>query len=110
MKKLASTAVAGLVLILPAAAAADPGRANLNTATDAVYTPPKNIEVLGADPTGVASIPFAANQTVSDDGGGSVTSLPFTGLVALSVLGLGLVLLSGGALVRVVLRRSNPTG
>lgn len=102
-----------LALPLPGVAAAESGSPGSVSAAGSTYgptvlgeqTPGSNGEnppgqpepVVLPERTGTTSVPFtAAEKTVS----ASDTSLPFTGLAAGLVIGTGLLLIAGGALVR----------
>jgi len=99
-------------MALPAVATADPGTPGVSSAQDSVYPEPNGPTVLGEEPLGASGGgsqgSAAANTTVTpSSGGGGVSSIPFTGLSAVLVLGAGLLLLgAGGGLRRVTRTRA----
>jgi hypothetical protein len=91
----AATAVAALAAA-PAIASADPGAPAVHSAADAVYGP----GILGDQPGGTESVDVVSPPAAQSNSN-NVTSLPFTGYAAGTVLLLGLAM----ALVGVLLRR-----
>jgi hypothetical protein len=93
-KRIAAAAAIAALAAAPAVASADPGTPTAHSAADAVYGP----GILGDQPGGtkaadVVSPPAAQNSN-------NVTSLPFTGYAAGTVLLLGLAMALVGALLR----------
>jgi hypothetical protein len=96
-----------LLLSVPATAPADPGSPDLDSAAAAVYPRVGGEDQVSPDETGNTQEPSntgdvagIATETGDSDGG-----LPFTGLSAVLVLGAAVVLLGGGALMRLGSRR-----
>ncbi len=93
--------ICGIFLFgVPAAAPADPGSPDLDSAASAVYPLVGGLEQGASQAPGIASDPPVAAETAAGDGG-----LPFTGLSAVLVLGAAVILLAGGGLIRVLGRR-----
>src|SRR4051812_43000361 len=99
-RRLAALLAIACLLALPAVASADPGTPGVSSAQDSVYPVPNGPTVLGEEPIagsgggGSEGGTAAANTTVtpsSGGGGGGVSSIPFTGLSAVLVLGAGLL-------------------
>lgn len=92
-------AAVGVGVIAPVASA-DPGTPAVSDASQAVYPPPKSDQVLGdfaqgaSEPPGSASAPGSATATATPSG------LPFTGLVTPVLLGIGLLALAAGFVLR----------
>src|SRR4051794_22703910 len=99
-RKRDKAAVAALVAALaawPAVAHSDPGNPGVRSAADAVYDGPG---ILGDEPPtkGVNAGGGFGNTPVADNNG--VTSLPFTGYAAGTVLLLGLAMAAVGLVLR----------
>jgi hypothetical protein len=99
LRRLGTITVLLSVLVVLGSAAdavADPGRAGLTSASDAVYPLSQVVSGLqqgiGVDPSGSATIE-------------PTSSLPFTGLAAPVLLGVGLIVLAGGLGLRLVATR-----
>jgi hypothetical protein len=108
---VAALFAAASLAALPAVASADAGTPGVNAA-QSVYPTPGAPAVLGEQvpvptqsstpstptkPSGGQTIAPATVTPTSSGGGGHVTSIPFTGLSALLVAGVGLLLVAGGA-------------
>jgi hypothetical protein len=114
--RLAAIAAIGCALALPAAASADPGSAGAHSA-QSNYQTPNGPTVLGEQPApnqptepGTSNSPGTDNSapTVAPavpaaskpSGHGGVSSIPFTGLSALLVAAVALLLIGGGMAMR----------
>src|SRR4051812_15869003 len=98
-KRIAALGALAALAAAPAVASADPGTPAVHSAGKAVYGP----GILGNQPGGSAKGVISSGNEAASAGNvpssGNVTSLPFTGYAAGTVLLLGLAMALAGALL-----------